>query len=155
MPASVCLIDTSVFCNVIPVPGRDQNRETVRTQMERYSEEQVVLLLPLAAIVETGNLIARCRDGTVRRQTASRFCNVVRAAITGKAPFEPTPLFEPDALLGWLDEFPESAMRQIGFGDLSIAKEFERQCALNPGRRVFVWSFDAHLRSLDHPAREW
>ena len=39
--------------------------------------------------------------------------------------------------------------------DLSIAKEFDRQCRLHPFRRVAVWSLDKHLALFDRPAKAW
>jgi len=110
------------------------------------------MLLPLAAVIETANHVAQCADGGVRRGAAARFVRLVKQAIEGNTPFTPTPFFEPEAILGWLDDFPESATRGMGLGDLSIIKEFERQCELHPGRRVFIWSLDRHLRSYDRPA---
>ena len=71
----------------------------------------------------------------------------------GKAPFTPTPLLGTSEVVGCLDNFPDSAMRGMGFGDLSIIKEFERQCELHPYHRVFVWSLDGHLSSYDRPSR--
>jgi len=35
-------------------------------------------------------------------------------------------------------------MNGAGMGDLSIIKEWERQCALNKARRVFIWSLDGN-----------
>lgn len=149
---SICLVDTTVFCNIVPVPGRDQDREAVLAALGANITEGVVHLLPLAAIVETGNFVAQCASGDVRRQTAARFVRLVRDAVEGRTPFTPTPFFEPQAVLDWLEGFPDHAMRGIGFADLSIIKEFERHCALHPTRRVFIWSLDRHLSSYERPA---
>ena len=149
---SICLIDTTVFCNVVPVPGRDQDRTAVLSRMATLRSRGVELLLPLAAIVETGNHIARCGDGRVRRQTAARCVRIVKQAIEGDAAITPPPFCEPEEFLEWLSEFPDAAMAEKGFGDFSIIKEFERQCALHPARRVFIWASDAHLRGYDRPA---
>jgi hypothetical protein len=54
-----------------------------------------------------------------------------------------------EALRHWLPEFPDRATAAIGFGDLSIIKEWERQCALNAARRVFIWSVDGHFDGYD------
>ncbi|MFL6196371.1 MAG: hypothetical protein ACJ75H_19480 [Thermoanaerobaculia bacterium] len=98
------------------------------------------LLLPMSVIVETGNHIGQNGDGHERREAAERFVRLVHAAIDGKTPFTPTPFFEPEALRVWLAEFPDWAMRTddkgrgSGLADLTIVKEWERQCALNrPG----------------------
>jgi len=40
-------------------------------------------------------------------------------------------------------------MRKTGLADLTIIKEFERQCELHRLHRVFVWSCDHHLQGYD------
>lgn len=49
----------------------------------------------------------------------------------------------------WLDEFPNWAIQGSGLGDLSINQDWERQCELKRGRRVYIWSSDDHLSSFD------
>lgn len=139
---SIALIDTSVLCNIIPVPGFDQDRDEILSEMERLIDQRTTLLLPMAAVIECGNHIAQLGSGGVRRTAAQRFCEQVGNAIDGKAPWTPTPFWDVDALRKWLHEFPDQAMREVGMGDLSIIKEWERQCALNRARRVFIWSLD-------------
>jgi len=146
---SICLIDTSVFCNILAVPGRDQHRAELMAKHKDYISRHFTFLLPVATIIETGNHVAHCEDGRVRRQTAEKFVQWVMAAIDGEAPWTPTPLFEMDALKARLAGFPDFAMRELGLGDLSIMKEWERQCELHPYRRVFIWSLDGHLGSYE------
>ena len=142
---TICLVDTSIFCNILEVPGRCQDKQRVVDELEQKIGEGWSLLLPLAAIVETGNHIAHCTDGGTRRETAKRFVMQVRMAIEGKAPWVVTPLPDASDWLAWLDEFPDTAMRGVGIADLTIIKEFERQCRLHPTRRVVVWSLDGDL----------
>lgn len=139
---SIALIDTSVFCNLIKVPGRDQHCEEMLSELARLIELRTTLLLPMTAVIETGNHIAKVSDGSRRRTAAQRFCSEVGKAIDGTAPWTATPFWEVDALRNWLDEFPGQAMRGVGMGDLSIIKEWERQCDLHKARRVFIWSLD-------------
>ena len=147
---SIALIDTSVFCNVIPVPGRDQARTAVLVQFERLITARTTLLLPMAAVLETGNHIAHMREGGHLRRTAARnFCKLVSDAIDGIAPWVPTPFWEVEILQEWLREFPGHALQGRGMGDLSIVKEWERECSIHRERRVFIWSLDAHLSSYD------
>ncbi len=151
---TICIVDTTVFCNVLDVPDRNQDRENALSALEAYLEEGHTLLLPLAAVFETGGHIAHVGDGRLRRQAARRFVDEVRKAITGDAPWTATPLPDAQALLGWLDEFPDQAMREVSLADLSIIKEFERQCERHPARRVFIWSYDRHLQASDRaPAK--
>ena len=146
---SICLIDTSVFCNLLRVPDRDQHHATVVAELRQLIQANATLLLPLAAVVETGNHIAQHGDGRQRRQAADRFVKEVTAAIEGSAPWTPTPFFELDSVRTWLAEFPDHAMRGFGLGDLFIVKEWQRQCKLHAGRRVFIWSLDGHLSGYD------
>ncbi len=142
---TICIVDTSVFCNILDVSGRNQEKEKAFEEPRGFLEEGHTLLLPLAAVYETGNHIAHIGDGGRRRQAALRFVEEVRKAINGSSPWTTTPIPDQQATLGWLDEFPDKAMREISLADLSIIKEFEKQCELHRMRRVFIWSYDADL----------
>lgn len=146
---TVCLVDTSIFCNVLKVPGRCQNRDSVFQELEGKIEQGWNLLLPIAAIIETGNHIANAPNGHHRRAVATRFVDQVRMALEGDAPWVVTPLPEKEMWLDWLGEFPERAVAGIGIGDLTLIKEFERQCMLFPMRRVLIWSLDGDLQGYD------
>lgn len=144
---SICLIDTSILCELLEIPDRCQNAGEVAAELRRKIERDETLLLPVSAIVETGNHIGQIRDGRVRRSHAEKFVRLIQQAIRGETPFIATPFFETESLLEWLDEFPDWAMRGSGLADLTIAKEYERQCALHRSRTVYVWSKDRHLSS--------
>ena len=144
---SVCLIDTSILCEILQVPGKHGNHEEIYGLMARKIGERESLLLPMSAILETGNHIGQNGDGRQRRATAEKFVEFIRQAIRGETPFTPTPFFESEPLLEWLGEFPDWAGRGSELADLTILKEFERQCALHRARRVYIWSLDGHLSS--------
>ncbi len=144
---SICLIDTSILCEILQVPNRCANHQEIFAEMEEKIPTDT-LLLPVSAILETGNHIGQNGDGRQRREAAHRFVAFVRDAIRGETPFTTTPFFEPEVLLTWLDEFPDWAQGGSGFGDLTIVQEFHRQCSLNPSRRVYIWTLDTrHLSS--------
>jgi hypothetical protein len=149
---TIVVVDTSVFLNVLDVPAYNQNREEVLTQLGQFVAQDVNMLLPLAAIVETGNHMADLADGRLRRKFATIFSNEVKKAIDGTAPWTPTQGVETAALAIWLDEFPDYAMRGLGLGDLSIVKEFDAACIRHPNFRVMIWSLDNHLVGYDRPA---
>ncbi|WP_207787611.1 hypothetical protein [Candidatus Thiosymbion oneisti] len=146
---TICILDTSVFCNLLDVPAFNQDREDTLSKLEDYLEEGYTLLLPLAAIYETGNHIAHVANGRARREAAKRFVGEVAQAIAGQVPWRPTPFPDRRLLTAWLAEFPDCAMRKVGLADLSIIREFERQCKLHRMRRVLVWSYDYHLQGYD------
>jgi len=139
---TICIIDTSAFCNVLDIPHKNQHHTEAKTALRQYIGEGYALLLPLAAIFETGTHISHLADGRLRRETALRFVEQVRLAVAGLAPWRTTPIPRPEDLAVWLDAFPEQAMRGLSLADLSMIKLFEQQCALNPARRVFIWSYD-------------
>lgn len=146
---TIGVVDTSVFCNILHVPGRSQHSDRAVSELEEYVSSEYSLLLPLATIYESGNHIAQAANGDRRRQVAKRFCTHVRAACTGEAYWSPTPIHAGDDLVEWLSDFPDQAMRGVGMADLSIVKIFEEQCRLHPGRRVFIWSYDDDLLGYD------
>ena len=149
---SIGIVDTSIFCEILQVPRKCQQPDFVLLELRHHIEQGVTLLLPMATILETGNHIAQNGDGNVRRITADRFVKQVRTAIDGKAAWTITrPLFNPEDLNQYLDEFPDHAMRGTGLGDLSIIKEFEYVCKLHPHRNIFIWSLDHHLREYIQP----
>lgn len=142
-------MDTSVFCNVLDVPGYNQDRDEVIADLEECIRSGDTLLLPMAAVIETGNHIAQVIDGRLRRKTAERFCEQVAAAIDGTAPWSTMRFWEPEQLRNWLGEFPDQAMKKVGMGDLSILKDWESMCELHRGPRVRIWSLDVDLQGYD------
>lgn len=147
--SSICIVDTSIFCNILNVPNRAQQRVQTVAQFDIYIRHKYTFLLPMATIYETGNHIAQNGSGQQRRKTAQLFVDQVQQAFTGKAPWTPTPFDNVDDFMVWLDQFPDHAMSSSGIGDLSIIKVFERQCALHPSRHVFIWSNDSHLQAYN------
>lgn len=148
MPRSmpgICIIDTSVFCNILHVPTKSQQHSETMVQFEQHIKNGYTLLLPMATIYETGNHIAQNGDGRTRRAIAQLFVEHVNGAFSGQAPWTPTPFDDSEEFSTWLSQFPDQAMRGSGIGDLSIIKVFERQCKLHPHRHVFIWSYDSHL----------
>lgn len=147
--SAVCIMDTTVFCELLAVPGKSNAVDAHQKQMREKVTAREVLLLPMTTILETGNHIGQVADGGRRRQVAERFVAMVEAAVCGAAPFETTPLFDDKVILGLLKEFPNWVGRQSGFGDLTIYREWEEQCARNPRRRVYIWSNDQDLQGYD------
>jgi len=55
---SICLIDTSILCEILQVPNRCGNHQEIYDEMERKIKiQKETLLLPMSAIIETGNHI--------------------------------------------------------------------------------------------------
>jgi hypothetical protein len=146
---TICIVDTSVLLNILDVPKRSDQRQQVMTELRKLIRGKADLLLPLAAVFETGNHIAHVADGRMRRRCAEDFVLQVRKALTGEAPWVVTPLPSQDRIGALLDEFADHAASGIGFGDIAIIDEWRVQMNRWPQRRVRVWSLDAHLSGHD------
>ncbi|WP_449220585.1 hypothetical protein [Tistrella mobilis] len=155
---TVILIDTSVYLNILKVPGFDQQQQTVHADFRQYLSGNARFLLPMATIWETGNHIAHLGDGRLRRQHALRFIEDVRGALSGDAPYTATHFPERDEFLNWLTDFPDHAQRNksddrtsegTSLADLSLIKEWQRLCTLDPRARVVIWSLDRDLLGYD------
>ena len=156
--SAIVLVDTSVFLNVLDVPGFNQDRDIVLVGFDTRIRSGQHFLLPMATVWETGNHISRLPTGGLRREFATRLVEQVRRAVTGEAPYRATYLPERDEFLIWINEFPDHAMRNksptktncgVSLADLSIIKEWERTRSINSMSRVLIWSLDGDLAGYD------
>ena len=154
--SAVSIIDTSVFLNLLNVPGKNQDIDSIVKSYREYAELGATFILPMATIIETGNHIAQNGKGGTRRRTAQRFCEAVKGAFTGEAPYQPSEFPSSADVLNWIDNFPDNAGRNkspdkpnegTSFGDLSIIEEFNKCVSRFPTREVFIWSLDSDLCS--------
>ncbi len=149
---TICLIDTSVFCNIIKVPSRSQDSDRIIDEVGNKIKSREMLFLPFASVFETGNHIAQNGNGSQRRECAERFIEEIKLAFKGETPYKPTSFPEMEEVLSWIDDFPDSAMRETGLADLSIIKEWESACKQFKEHRIYIWSLDEHLKGYDKPA---
>ncbi|WP_072619232.1 hypothetical protein [Spirulina major] len=147
---AVAIVDTSIFCNILNIPHMNSERTQVMQELKSLLKESTNLLLPMAAVYETGNHIAQLTDGRNRRQFAEFFITQVKEAIEGKAPWQVMQLPDIEEVGEWLNNFPDSAMRGAGMGDLSIIKEWEKITRITPNYRIFIWSLDSDLQGYDY-----
>lgn len=152
--SNVCIIDTSVFLNLLNVPGKNNEIEQVTDDFKQYVDLGVTFILPMATIVETGNHIAQNGNGRTRRDTAFRFCEAVKGAFNGEAPYRPSEFPDSTEVLEWIDRFPvlagqnkspQKTSEGTSFGDLSIIEEFRKCVTRFSMSEVFIWSLDSDL----------
>lgn len=149
MMGAIVLVDTSVFLNILDVPGRNQDQQDVFETLMGMVDDEDHLLLPMAAIIETGRHIAHLDDGGQRRHYAKTFVEQVRQALEGTAPWKPTSFPKKETILTWLEIYPDHAMQGLSLTDLSIIKEWEKRCQMHPLSRVRIWALDDHLGGYD------
>lgn len=156
--SAIILLDTSIYLNVLDVPGFNQDRGTVLKAFETAIEAGDHFLLPLATVWETGNHIADLGDGQTRRRYGQKLLDDVTNAFKGETPYRATHFPDREEFLRWLGDFPTAVMRSkslkklregVSLADLSIIKEWERNCTLHRMSHVRIWSLDADLACYD------
>ncbi|MDD5090979.1 MAG: hypothetical protein PHQ23_08685 [Candidatus Wallbacteria bacterium] len=143
----VVLLDTTVYMNVLDIPGRNQHKNEVQEEIKTRFSAHDCFMLPLATVWETGAFISRI-SGSSRRTYSQDFVDNVTKAINGELPYKMTSLPDRKELLSWLNKFPDAAMQGWSFSDLSIVEEYKKACELYRAYRVRIWSFDSHLQGF-------
>lgn len=142
---NIWIIDTSVFLNILDVPGFNQERDSVISEFEVNINNGDNIFLPYSALFESGNHIAQL-NGNLKFTMANLFVKQVQLALNDEAPYKPLKFPNKNELLTWINEFPKMAGIGIGFGDFSIIRDWEEQVKMFPGWSVRIWSLDAHLK---------
>lgn len=146
---SICLIDTSIFVEILDIPSHNSRHAEILAQLKQKINENEDIFLPIATILETGNHIAQNGDGEIRRKKAKDFVTWVKKSINGQSPFSPIFNNAFANIEEWIDAFPNTAMRGETLGDLSIIHDWEIMCSWHKNRRVYIWSLDHHLSAYD------
>ncbi len=150
--SDIVIVDSSVLLNVLDIPGFNQQRDDVLERFGQLVDAEDHLLLPLAAVIETGDHVADLRDGRERRRYAERFRDCIHEALRDEAPWTPIEFPDPSRLQAWLADFPDRAMRELGISDVSIIDAWQRACTRHPHQRVYIWTLHQPLRAYDrHP----
>jgi len=145
-------VDTSVLLNILDVPGKNQDRERVVEELPEKNARGVQLVIPVSAVIETGNHITNLPDGHSRRVCAERFEKLLSAVARGAVPWAMHQLPWGDRFLEKLclgvagtGSFVDCATQGLGCGDLAILVErelFLERSAVNTAR---VWTLDEQL----------
>ena len=147
---SVMLIDTSILCELIEVPGKSNATvaSKIKTTFGQLVGNGVRFILPLAAVIETGNHIAQNGDGSVRRSKGQALKSFVEKSLKQDSPFLKPPFWNKEDLEAWMEDFPDSAMREIGLGDVSIKRDLaiaKARLQLPSALSIEIWSSDSHF----------
>lgn len=153
----VRFVDTSVLCDLLDVPGKNQRRDAVQAELRELLAAGVQLVLPIAAIIETGNHIAQLGDGAARRRCAERFVALLKATAAGRLPWVLHAVAWNDTMLHMLSDgtpltgpFVElAAAGMLGTGDLSILVERDMYAGRTVGTHVRLWTHDRRLAAYD------
>ena len=152
MAHPVYFIDTSILVNILRVPKKCQDADAVKRELEILMKENYTMILPRAALVETGNHIAHIDDAKRRRTCAEKFSQLIMKSLNGEAPwtYNAHQVTE-DTLKMMAKCFPDYAQQyDMGWGDLSILSEcMDYQRLVGRHTKVKVWSKDQHFDVLE------
>lgn len=160
MPQSVVILDTSVLCCWLRVPGKEtagsgQGRydfERASLEIDQAIEAGATLVLPIATVIETGNFIAQAEGH--RFEAATRLMDHLAASLRAETPWsafvEQTSLWGDERLSRLVAEWPPEAARRISIGDATIASVAEYYA--RSGMTVVIMTGDAALRSFEPAA---
>jgi hypothetical protein len=153
----VTFIDTSVLCELLEVPGKHSPAAAaeIRAELAARMEAGEHFVIPITAVIETGNHIAQCNGD--RFAVSGRLVRLLEQARANDAPFVVNETAWDETFLADLcagDSTTESlqqlAARNVGAGDVAILVERDRyvsRSAYGKGS-VAVWTRDVALDEL-------
>lgn len=149
---TVRFIDTSVLCNLLDVPGRNQHREAVQAEFRALVEEgRTRFVIPVTTVIETGNHIANAAGD--RRGAAERLQRLLDRAVDEDAPWQLHAVTWDAGFLAALRAGDGTGMPLVdhlgngtmGTGDLAILCERDAFRARTDFRAVEIWTLEANL----------
>ncbi len=158
MAQKVLIIDTSILCVWIGIPGKETcgseadrwDKERVANLLDNETEAGATLVLPLASIIETGNHIAQSKSNQ-RRELAQSLAEKMRMAADEETPWaaftDQQNLWDPTGLKNLAAEWPNLAVQGISLGDATIKSVAERYAKL--GYHVEILTGDNGLKSFE------
>lgn len=145
-------LDSSILLELLEVPGKSQRKAVIADELKDRVDAGETLLLPTAAIIETGNHIAQLPDGAARRRCAEGLHKLLGATSENAAPWVLNGASWNAALIRSIcdgtdarPDLVEMATRGIGAGDVSILAEAEAYELRVARVEVRIWTLDAGL----------
>ena len=157
MSQRILILDTSVLCCWLQVPGKEEtgpvhdrwNHDRINVLLERERTKSSTFVLPMATLIETGNHIAQapCQ----RFERATRLANYLREAADAQSPWaaftDQSPLWQTENLRTLADRWPQLASGGISIGDATIKDVAEYYA--KAGYFVEILTADAGLKAYE------
>lgn len=152
---SVTFIDTSILCELLQVPGKSDPSllAAVTAEMDERARTGERFVIPVTALIETGNHIAQCAGD--RYRLAGKLTAMVRAAVEGHAPWL---VLETHLDRDFLEQLCAGASTgqslealaaaKVGAGDVALLVERDQFLASSAVSAAQVWSLDAGLMGV-------
>ena len=126
----VLILDTSILCVWLQVPGKETcgpehkrwTYDLVKAKIDAEIEQGTTLILPLAAIIETGNHIAQAPGD--KHGIVNSFADHIEKALDGKVPWaaftKQSQLIGSEAFKETIAEWRKTALAGQSLGDAMI-----------------------------------
>ncbi len=131
MAGKVLIFDTSMLCVWLSVPGKETcgaqddpwDKKRVDEKLKEEQQLKTIFVLPLAAIIETGNHIAQAPSSN-RYKLAQEFADLMTKAANEESPWaafvDQSQLWTAENLLQLAQEWIPLAAQKISLGDVAI-----------------------------------
>lgn len=158
--SDVIFLDTSVLLCILNVPYKNQDREIVVREFEDLALAQHTLILPAAAVIETGNHIAQLSVGDMRRRCMEALSRILDQSaksqspwVVGKANWDSEFIQQmvDGTSDGSIPNLIDLATRHVGIGDASVlheARAYRMATSVPSGQPIRIWTLDAGLQAL-------
>lgn len=155
MSKRVLILDTSVLCCWLKVPGKDEtgpvddrwNHERIEELLKQERLLNSTFVLPIATLIETGNHIAQA--SSLRFERATDLATYLREAAEAKSPWaaftDQSQLWGAENLRILADNWPLLANSRISIGDATIKDVAEFYA--KAGYFVEILTADAGLKA--------
>ena len=158
MSRRVLILDTSVLCCWLQVPGKLEagpvsdrwTFERIDALLAQEQQSGSLFVLPLATLIETGNHIAQAPSQ--RRDRAHRLAALLGQAAQARSPWaaftEQSALWAPAGLSRLAESWPPLAESRLSMGDATI-KEVAEFYAKVPDCHIEILTGDAGLKAYE------
>ena len=153
----VLILDTSILCVWLKVPGKETcgsgantiTYDTVHTKIEEEVSKGTTFILPIAAIIETGNHIAQSNGD--RFAIASSLVDIINKTAEGTSPWAAftvqSELWKPNALKDLAIRWNRTVVAGQSLGDASIVDVANYY--YKAGYDVEIYTGDEGLKSYE------
>jgi len=153
----VLIIDTSILCVWLEVPGKetcgpDQDRwdkRRVDTKIKSERVQRTTFVLPLASIIETGNHIAQASHS--RKERGEALAELMRNSANQQTPWaafsDQSVLWSTEKLKTLAETWPQLAAQKLSLGDATIKDVAEHYAKM--GYAVEILTGDQGLKAYE------
>jgi hypothetical protein len=154
----VLVIDTSILCVWLDVPGKETcgpnhdcwDKQRVTDKIRQEEAAKTTFVLPLASIIETGNHIAQIK-GYSPLKYAQSFAELMHKTAEEQTPWaafaQQSELWSADKLKNLANNWPPLAAQKLSLGDATIKDVAEYYTKMN--YQVEILTGDQGLKSYE------